>query len=74
VPELGVEVKRAENVRIQAEDLDGNPVTIDAEGILARALQHELDHLEGATILDHASALKRRLYQRRAQKEARRRR
>lgn len=72
VPEFGVEIKRAQSVQIEAEDLDGNPVTMDAHGIFARALQHELDHLDGKTILNHASSLKKRLYQRRLKKAARR--
>lgn len=72
VPEFGVDVKRALKIQLKAEDLDGAPLTIEAEGLLARALQHELDHLKGTTILSHASPLKRRLYQRRVKKMARR--
>lgn len=72
VPELGVEVKRAQRVRVEGVDLEGKPVTIDAEDLLARVLQHEIDHLHGKTILDHASPLKRGLYQRRLKKKVRR--
>jgi len=72
VPEFGVEVTRSQRVRVEGVDLDGNPVTIDAEDLLARVLQHEIDHLHGKTILDHASTLKRGLYQRRLKKKTRR--
>lgn len=71
VPEFGLEVKRADCVQVVGIDLDGNPVTMDAEGLLARVLQHEIDHLDGTTILDHASALKRNLYRRRLKKKQR---
>jgi len=45
---------------------------IEADGLLARVLQHEIDHLNGTTLLDHASALKRNLYRRRLKKRTRR--
>lgn len=72
VPELEVEVKRGTQVQVKAVDLDGHPVTIETDGLLARVLQHEIDHLQGTTILDHASALKRGLYNRRIKKASRR--
>ncbi len=72
VPEFNVEIKRPETVQVQCVDLDGNPVSIEADGLLARALQHEIDHLDGTTILDHASALKRNIYHRKLKKNARR--
>jgi peptide deformylase len=72
VPEFGVEIERPELVQVRGVDLDGNPIVLDAEGILARALQHEIDHLNGTTILDHASSLRRGLYRRKMKKRARR--
>jgi peptide deformylase len=72
VPDFGVDVKRAELCQVRGVDLDGNPINIDAEGLLARALQHEIDHLNGLTILEHASFLKRDLYRRRIKKKTRR--
>jgi peptide deformylase len=72
VPEFNVEVARSQCVQVEGVDLEGNPVTITAEGILARVFQHEIDHLEGTTLLDHASALKRNLYRRHLKKKARR--
>ncbi len=71
VPEFGLEVRRAERVQVVGIDLDGNPITMDAEGLLARVLQHEIDHLNGTTLLDHASPLKRNLYKRRLKKKQR---
>ena len=72
VPEFGVEVQRFSRVQVEGVDLEGNPVKIEADGLLARALQHEIDHLNGITILDHASLLKRNLYTKRLKKKARR--
>jgi len=48
------EVERYERVRVKATDLDGKEMTIDAEGMLARALQHEIDHLDGILYTDRA--------------------
>jgi peptide deformylase len=62
VPELRVEIPRATRIKVVAKDLRGEDVELDAEGLLARAIQHELDHLEGTTILDKVGRLKRRSY------------
>jgi peptide deformylase len=72
VPDFNVEVARSQCVRVEGVSLDGKPVEIEAEGLLARVLQHEIDHLDGTTLLEHASALKRNLYRRRLKKKARR--
>ncbi len=72
VPEFELEIKRAAQVEVEGVDLEGNPLKIEAEGLLARVLQHEIDHLNGKTLLDHASSLKRSFYQRRLKKRARR--
>jgi len=58
-------------VEVQGLDLNGKPLKIEADGMLARVLQHEIDHLNGTTILDHASSLKRTLYHRRLMKRNR---
>ncbi len=71
VPEFGVEVERPEFITAEGVDLDGKPVKIETGGLLARALQHEIEHLEGRTLLDHASPLKRNLYRRKMKKKAR---
>lgn len=52
-------VKRPDHVRIRAQDLDGNPVEFEAEGILAVCVQHEIDHLDGVVFIDHLSRLKK---------------
>ncbi|MEW5946502.1 MAG: peptide deformylase [bacterium] len=54
IPGVSASVNRHVTVRVKAFDVDMKPVSIDAEGLLARAFQHELDHLNGITILDRA--------------------
>lgn len=72
VPEFQIEIKRAACVQVEAVDIEGKPLNIEAEGLLARVLQHEIDHLHGRTLLEHASSLKKNLYRRRMRKLARR--
>ena len=55
-----VEVRRPVAVRVEAVDLDGGAVTIDAEGPLASLMQHEIDHLDGMLTLDRAEPAERR--------------
>ena len=69
VPELRADVKRAARVLVEAVDRDGNPLRIEADGMLAIVLQHEIDHLNGTLIVDHISALKRQMYTRRMLKK-----
>jgi len=52
-------VKRFDKVVAEALDIDGNKIRIEAEDLLARALQHEIDHLEGVLFLDHLTGLKK---------------
>ena len=59
IPGVYEKVKRAERVVVEALDEDGNPVRLEAEGFLARAFAHEIDHLNGVLFIDHLSALKR---------------
>jgi len=66
-------VNRAAKVAVDALDLDWNPVHVEAEGLLAVCLQHELDHLEGKVFLEHISRLKRALFDARVKKWLRRR-
>ncbi|MGD9818524.1 MAG: peptide deformylase [Desulfomonilaceae bacterium] len=72
VPDFTLEVKRRTHVQVEGVDLNGRPLKIEAEGLLARVLQHEIDHLRGTTLLSHASALKRSLYERKIKKRMRR--
>jgi peptide deformylase len=58
-PGLYIEVDRAEKIVITATDLDNQPVRIEADGLLSRCLQHEVDHLDGVVFIDRLSALKR---------------
>jgi peptide deformylase len=69
VPDLRANVKRAARILVEAVDRDGNPRRIEAEGLLAIVLQHEIDHLNGTLIVDHISALKRQIYTRRVVKK-----
>ncbi|MDH3206604.1 MAG: peptide deformylase [Gemmatimonadota bacterium] len=61
IPGLEEVVERPGEVRVEAQDPDGNPVSIAADKLLARALQHEIDHLDGVLFLDRVSPLKRRM-------------
>jgi peptide deformylase len=60
IPGLYQEVRRAQRVRVRALDEHGRPLEFVAEGYLARALQHEVDHLDGVLFVDRLSLLKRR--------------
>jgi peptide deformylase len=59
VPTLRIEVPRPERIKIKYLDFDGKPSELEASGWLARAIQHEMDHLSGTLILDYLSTLKK---------------
>ena len=61
-------VTRAERLHLSATDLDGNPVEMDADDLMAICLQHEVDHLNGILFIDKISKLKRTLYERKLKK------
>lgn len=63
-------VTRYANARVEAVDLDGNPISFEAEGLLAICVQHECDHLDGILFIDHISRLKRTMLDRKLQKKA----
>jgi len=69
LPDLLVTVERRERIQIKGIDRKGNPVTFEADGLLARALQHEIDHLHGTLIIDKLSKLKRDLIIKRLRKQ-----
>lgn len=71
VPDYRSDVKRHEFVLAKGLDRFGNPVTIEADGLLSIILQHEIDHLNGILFIDHISALKRQLYKNRRKKALR---
>ena len=58
-PDIYVNVKRSEKVTATYMDTDGTTQTIEASGLLARAIQHELDHLNAVLLVDHMSAVQK---------------
>ncbi len=52
IPGVNVEIERPTSITVTGYDTSGNPLQIEAEGLLARIIQHEVDHLDGVTILD----------------------
>lgn len=71
VPEFRADVKRYSSILVEAVDREGRPLTLEADGMLAIVLQHEIDHLKGKLFIDHISALKRQMYTRRIKKKLR---
>ncbi len=59
VPGICLNIKRAGTVTVKAQDENGKPITIEAQGLLSHILQHEIDHLRGKLIIDYASFLER---------------
>ena len=64
IPEIFAEVTRPLTVTLEALDRDGKPYTLEADGLLARAIQHEIDHLDGILFLDRVGPIKRRFLMR----------
>ena len=71
VPGIYDKVERAERVVVRYLDLDGNVQTIEAEGLLAVCLQHEMDHLQGKVFVEHLSPLKQMRIKNKLVKQAR---
>lgn len=69
VPEFRADIKRSARILVEAVDRHGEPLRIEADGMLAIVLQHEIDHLNGKLFIDHVSALKRQMYNRRVAKK-----
>jgi len=59
IPGIYENIKRASNIRLSAVDRAGEPFEMEAEGILAVCIQHEVDHLDGKLFVDYLSPLKR---------------
>lgn len=59
IPEIYGDVTRAQHVVVRALDRDGKPIELDATDLLARCVQHEIDHLHGRLFIDYLSLLKR---------------
>lgn len=71
VPGNYAKVDRAEWVKVQALDAEGNAFELEADGLLAICIQHELDHLKGVLFVDYLSPLKRQRIRKKLEKEAR---
>jgi peptide deformylase len=71
VPGIYDKVERAERVTITYMDLEGATRTMDAEGLLAVCIQHEIDHLNGTVFVDHLSQLKQLRIKNKLAKQAR---
>lgn len=71
VPDYFEEVERPAKCSVDYLDYDGNPQTLEAEGLLATCIQHEMDHLEGTLFIDYLSRLKRDRILKKLKKEQR---
>ncbi len=60
LPAVHVDVERPINIRVQALDENGEPIAIEASGLEARVIQHEIDHLDGVLVLDRISRQQRK--------------
>ncbi len=69
VPGIYDKLSRATQIRVAALGRDGKPFEMEAEGLLAICIQHEMDHLQGKLFVDYLSELKRQLIRRRLEKE-----
>ncbi|HEX7919117.1 MAG TPA: peptide deformylase [Gemmatimonadales bacterium] len=69
IPEIFAEVTRTLTVTLEAIDRDGKPYTLEADGLLARAIQHAIDHLDGILFLDHLGPMKRQMLLRKYKRE-----
>jgi len=71
VPEINEPVQRAARIRVAALDRNGEPFELEADGLLAVCIQHEMDHLEGKLFIDYLSPLKRNRIRKKLEKQAR---
>ena len=69
IPEVFAQVKRSQHVEVKGYDLKGNELRYEAESFLARAFQHEMDHLNGVLFWDNLSKVKRDILQRKFKKK-----
>jgi len=70
IPDFSENVERPMKMIVKGQDLKGDEITVEAEGVLARCLCHEIDHLNGVLFIDHLSALKRGLIRNKIKKLA----
>jgi len=69
VPGIYEDVERAQRIRVRALGRDGKPFEMDADGLLAVCVQHEIDHLDGKLFVDYLSELKRQRIRKKLEKE-----
>jgi len=69
-PDVFVPVKRGMRAKVRARDLDGNVFEVEGEGLYARAMQHEGDHLNGRLLIDQVGPVKRELIKRKLRRDA----
>jgi peptide deformylase len=70
IPDVRIEIERPASLRVRYLDLEGKRQELDAHGLLATAIQHEIDHVNGRLIIDFLSRLKRDMIVRRFKKQA----
>jgi peptide deformylase len=70
LPDVRIDIERPSSLTVRYTDLDGKPQELKTQGLLATAIQHEIDHLNGKLIIDFLSRLKRDIIVRRLKKQA----
>lgn len=70
IPDYAEKVKRAARVRVRAQDRHGKFFELESDGLLAKALQHEIDHLNGILFVDRLSPLKKSIFKRKQKKSS----
>jgi peptide deformylase len=68
VPDFTEKVKRAARIKVRAKDRTGKTFELEADGLMAKALQHEIDHLNGILFIDRLSPIKKSIFRRRMKK------
>lgn len=71
VPGIYADVERANQITVEAQDADGKSYTLQADGLLAVCIQHEMDHLAGRLFVDYLSPLKREMVRKKLEKQRR---
>ena len=71
VPGIFADVDRADRIVVEAQDVAGQPLRVEADGLLAMCIQHEMDHLQGKLFVDYLSPLKRELVRKKLEKQRR---
>jgi peptide deformylase len=69
IPSFYEVIKRAKKIILKGTSTEGSELTLDCEGLLARACQHEIDHLNGVLFIDHLSPIKKKLFKKEYTKE-----